>query len=61
MMKKKKLQIKVNYEKNRLAEIYLANAYEKLIPITRKIIHVEKIKNNRAEEIIEPLLGGNLK
>jgi hypothetical protein len=55
-MKKKKLRIRTSYEKNRLAEIYLSNAYEKLIS---KIIRVIKERKNNAEGKIIQSFRGN--
>lgn len=34
-MRKKELQMKISYETNRLAETYIANAYEQIIPIIK--------------------------
>ncbi len=41
-MKKRKLKVKISYESNRLAEGYLVDAYEKLIPITTYSTHFAK-------------------
>ena len=34
-MRKKDLQVRISFEPNRLAEAYMMNAYEKLIPIVK--------------------------
>jgi len=47
VIRKKDLRIQISYEVNRLAEIHLSDAYEKLLPTIRKQINVSKeIKND---------------
>lgn len=61
-MKKRRFRITVSYEPNRLAENYLSDAYEKLIPtIKQKINVVEKGNNVERIKMIENKLKGNFK
>jgi hypothetical protein len=41
-MRKKELQVKVSFEPNRLAEVYMANAYEKIIPIIKQPVSIQE-------------------
>jgi hypothetical protein len=50
-MGKKELRMKVSYETNRLASVYLSEAYDKLIPIIKHPIVINK-NEAKTEEII---------
>jgi hypothetical protein len=43
-MQKRALQVKISFESNRLTEVYIANAYEKLIPIIKHSTNSVKAK-----------------
>jgi len=61
-MRKRRLQIRISYEPNRLAETNLSNTYEKLIQTIKHPVNIrEKEINNNAEITIYQSLKGNLK
>lgn len=56
-MRKKDLQMKISYETNRLAETYVANAYEKIIPIVKHSIEDPNQEKTTAPILKAPQIG----
>lgn len=58
---KKKLQIRISSEPNRLSEINLSNAYEKLIPIIKYPMNIKEKEEEDMKRDQQLILKGNLK